>query len=356
MEGLRGFSVVLVFLVHYVTLVNPWMDPASSLLDFSNALHTMGNAGVDMFFVLSGYLIYGSLLSRSQTFGRFMLRRVERIYPVFMTVFVVYIALSFVFPSENKIPASFSQGLIYLLQNFFLLPGFFPIQPLITVAWSLSYEMFCYLEIHSLIPFLGLRQRSARWRVYFFLTMAVVMLAYCGVYGGPVRLTMFIAGILLYEAIQSRSLPTPPGGVALAALLFGLLAPLAPWGGQMVFAFKTSVLFVAFFVVCLACFRDPAAWLSRAYSWRPLRWLGNMSYSYYLVHGLALKAGFLLLAFLLPMARYGDWLFWALLPTMFALTLLAAAVLFLAVERPFSLEPVWHRARSAKSLSRSTAS
>ena len=351
MEGLRGFSVVLVFLVHYVTLVNPWMDPASSLLDFSNALHTMGNAGVDMFFVISGYLIYGSLLSRPQKFGRFMLRRVERIYPVFIAVFIIYIALSFVFPSENKIPATFSRGLVYLLQNFLLLPGFFPIQPLITVAWSLSYEMLYYLVIQLLFPLLGLRQRSATWRVCFFLTLAIVVVGYCGVYGGPVRLTMFIAGILLYEAIQSRRTPTPPGVVALGVLLLGLLTTLVPVAGQMVFAMKTSVLFVAVFVLYLACFRDPAAWLSRAYSWRPLRWLGNMSYSYYLVHGLALKAGFLVLAFLLPMTRYGDWLFWALLPAMFTLTLLAAAVLFLAVERPFSLEPVWHSARSAKSLS-----
>src|SRR5262244_2354960 len=68
MEGLRGFAVFLVFLVHYVTLIDPWIASASSLASFARALHSIGNAGVDLFFVLSGYLIYGSLISRYQPF------------------------------------------------------------------------------------------------------------------------------------------------------------------------------------------------------------------------------------------------------------------------------------------------
>ena len=67
-----------------------------------------------------------------------------------------------------------------------------------------------------------------------------------------------------------------------------------------------------------------------------------MSYSYYLLHGLALKAGFLALAVALPIANHGFLFSCALLPALFGLTLIPTAVLFLAVERPFSLAP--HRA------------
>jgi peptidoglycan/LPS O-acetylase OafA/YrhL len=95
MEGLRGFAVFLVFLVHYVTLVRPWIAGESALLVLASALHTIRNTGVDLFFVLSGYLIYGSLISRSQQFVRFVSRRVERIYPTFVAVFVLYAVLSF---------------------------------------------------------------------------------------------------------------------------------------------------------------------------------------------------------------------------------------------------------------------
>ncbi|MBS0174815.1 MAG: acyltransferase family protein, partial [Nitrospira sp.] len=65
MEGLRGFAVFLVFLVHYATLIRPWIESGSALSRTTNAIHSIGNVGVDLFFVLSGYLIYGSLMARS---------------------------------------------------------------------------------------------------------------------------------------------------------------------------------------------------------------------------------------------------------------------------------------------------
>ena len=52
MEGLRGFAVFLVFLVHYMTLVTPWIVGEPSLLAFAKTTHTIGNVGVDLFFVL----------------------------------------------------------------------------------------------------------------------------------------------------------------------------------------------------------------------------------------------------------------------------------------------------------------
>ena len=338
MEGLRGFAVFLVFLVHYVTLITPWVAEGSVIRAFANALHTIGMRGVDLFFVLSGYLIYGSLISRPQPFLRFMSRRVERIYPAFVAVFITYVALSFAVPTESKISVTASRAMVYLVENFLLLPGLFPIEPMITVAWSLSYEMFYYVTVPLAIALLGLRGRSTRWRVIFFLVLATVTAIYCAAYGGHVRLIMFVSGILLHEAIDSR-IPTPHGWVGLLALAVGLLVTLLPLTGASGSAIKISVLFVSFFMLCLACFRNSSGWLPRAFSWTPLRWLGNMSYSYYLLHGLALKVAFLALALFLPVANQGPWLFWALLPPMFALTLIPTSVLFLAVERPFSLAP-----------------
>lgn len=339
MEGLRGFAVFLVFLVHYVALVKPWVKENSDLLVFANALHTLGNTGVDLFFVLSGYLIYGSLINRPQQFVRFMLRRVERIYPAFIAVFVIYVALSFVFPNESKIPAPAIAGVTYLIQNFLLLPGFFPIDPMITVAWSLSYEMFYYLAIPLVIALFRLRNRRTTWRIAFFSTLAALTAIYCAAYGGHVRLIMFVAGILLYETINIPSVSTPGSFAGLLALVLGLLATLLPISGSDGFALKVTILFGCFFMLCLSCFRNPGAWLPRTFSWTPIRWLGNMSYSYYLLHGLTLKACFLALAVILPITNYGSWVFWTLLPAMFAFTLIPAAALFLVVERPFSLAP-----------------
>jgi exopolysaccharide production protein ExoZ len=339
MEGLRGFAVFLVFLVHYTTLIDPWVGSQSTTHVIADALHTVGNAGVDLFFVLSGYLIYGSLIARPQPFGRFMSRRVQRIYPAFTAVFLTYVALSYAMPNANKIPAGAFDGSIYLIENFLLLPGLFPIEPLITVAWSLSYEIFFYLAIPLVIAALALRNREPIWRFVFFVGgVAAAAIGFAN-YGGPVRLLMFVSGMLLFETIAVGQVRSPGNSAALVVLAAGLLSALVPARGVLQFSLGTPVLFVSFFVLCLTCFREPTGWLARAFSWTPVRWLGNMSYSYYLLHGLALKAVFLVLGTYVVAGDLGPAFFWGVLPPMFLLTLLPAAALFLLIERPFSLAP-----------------
>lgn len=354
MEGLRGLAIFLVFLVHYVTLIEPWMVPQSALRTFAGALHTIGNTGVDLFFVLSGYLIYGSLIVRPQRFGRFMVRRIERIYPTFSVVFLIYVGLSFLMPAQSKIPAGFGAAATYLAQNFMLLPGLIPIQPMITVAWSLSYEMFYYIAIPIVIGVFALRARSAALRAAFFAAIAMLAACWCMANGGPVRLIMFISGILLFEAINAGQAFSAPSWLALVTLLLGLMATLVPTVGSGGYVMKIVALFVAFFVVCQCCFTRPSGWLARAFTWTPLRWLGNMSYSYYLVHGLALRAGFMALAVVVRPSERGALFFWAVMPAMFALTWVVSAALFLAVERPFSLSSR-HKTPVAPSVPQSSA-
>lgn len=342
MEGMRGFAVFLVFLVHFVTLAGPWMAPDSALFAITSVIRTIGNAGVDLFFVLSGFLIYGSLITRPQPFFAFMRRRVVRIYPTFCVVFAIYLYLSFIHPSESRIPKESYAALVYTLQNFALLPGIFPIRPIITVAWSLSYEMFFYLAIPATIFLLSMRARSRQWRIRFFLGMAAAIALYCTAYDGPLRLIMFIAGMLLHEALQSGKLAPPRNGFALLALAGGLLVNAVPYFGPGAGVIKITVLATSFFITCYCCFRGEGAILARGFSWTPLRWLGNMSYSYYLVHGLALKASFAMLAKAFPQTPH-DFVFIAvLLPVMFAITLLPSMALFIFVERPFSLKVSVH--------------
>ncbi|HMX22319.1 MAG TPA: acyltransferase [Accumulibacter sp.] len=352
MEGLRGFAVFLVFIVHFVTLVTPWLTGNPDFLAFTRALHSIGNTGVDVFFVLSGYLIYSSLISRHQSFPRFMARRVQRLYPAFIVVFVIYLLLSFLFSAESKIPRETSGAIIYLLQNFLLLPGLFPIEPMITVAWSLSYEMFYYLTLPLVIGLFGLRERSPLWRGVFFLSVALATALYCAINGGPVRLIMFIAGILVYEAMNIPGLFSPHRFFGLLGLAAGLLCMLLPLPGSAGATVKIGILFIAYFTVCLSCFRHPSSGLARSFSWTPLRWLGNMSYSYYLLHGLALKAAFMGLPVVLPIGSHGPALFWGLMPLMFAATLVPTALLFLLIERPLSLSP--HRGGATRLAPAST--
>lgn len=347
MEGLRGFAVTLVFFVHYISQVEPWLASAPNVVRLARSLQVVGNSGVDLFFVLSGYLIYGTVLSREQPFLAFMRRRVRRIYPAFLAVFTLYLVLSLAVPSESKLPAGAGPALGFIVQNLLLLPGIFPLEPLITVAWSLSYEMFYYLVTPLAVAGLGMRRLSAsrRLAIVALPAAAYVLLSLAGVLNGLlVRLIMFIAGILLFEALNDlRWRPLGPGAT-LAILVGGLAGTLIRIHGVVGSLLYIAFAFPAYFALCLACFGAPASWLPRAFSWTPLRWLGNMSYSYYLIHGLTLKAAFKVVAVILPATAGGAWVFWALLAPAFGLTLLTSAALFLAVEQPLSLAPSAARA------------
>lgn len=336
MEGLRGFAVFLVFLVHYATLMTPWMPMSSAIASAAKAIHMIGNAGVDLFFVLSGYLIYGSLMSRQQAFLPFMRRRVARIYPAFLVVFAIYLLLSFVQPGASKIPHGAAAACLYIVENLLLLPGIFPIDPIITVAWTLSYEMLYYLVLPPLLLLLGMRTRSSTWRCGFFSVAGLVILVACAVYIGPIRLVMFIAGILLSEAMRAK-IAAPRAGVVLAVVLATFLFATTPYVDPVAWVAKTLTLFCAFFLLCQHCFSLPQSWLARAFSLAPVRWLGNMSYSYYLLHGLALKVIVQVLYAVVPTVRHETAFILAALMPIFFLTLLPAAALFLLVERPLSL-------------------
>lgn len=353
MEGLRGFAVALVFLVHYHTLFILWVSDGSLTLTISTFLRSIGHSGVDLFFVLSGYLIYGAAIKKAINYHKFMVRRVRRIYPTFLAVFMIYLALSFVFPSESKLPANMFNSIIYVIQNLLLLPGIFPIEPIITVAWSLSYEIFYYLALPLIVMGFGMQRWQPRRRVWFFVLLAIVYTIFCVlVTPRHSRLLMFISGILLFEAIHSfeiwRTLPRWAEWITVGAtlIMFPIIYILdkhpewlpSQFGfityGETIY--RIVILFLIFGLLVLACFRSQSI-LQRIFTWTPLRWLGNMSYSYYLIHGLVLKFIELVLKRIIPQRPTTPLLFWGLMPFAFAATLIGSTLLFMLVEKRFSL-------------------
>ncbi|HEX8920807.1 MAG TPA: acyltransferase, partial [Pyrinomonadaceae bacterium] len=352
MEGLRGFAVLLVFFVHYHALFQVWLGRDTFSFAFSNFLGTIGLAGVDLFFVLSGYLIYGLIFKKPGRYASFIKRRVQRIYPTFLFVFAVYLLLSALFPSASRIPSNPAAALLYIAQNVLLLPGLFKIEPIITVAWSLSYEFFYYLLIPLLVAALSMTRWPRGWRALFFSALAVCYTVYClvGSYGRP-HLLMFISGILLFEAAESYRLGRRLtqrfdylvlGFLVLTfPLIYALterpeLFPYLPNAHGLSEAYRIVVLFLSFGLFTFACF-DSRGLLKAIFSWTPLRWLGNMSYSYYLIHGLTLKAISLLVLRPALSPTLETVAFWLGYPVFFLLTLVTSTLLFVYVEKRFSL-------------------
>ena len=365
MEGLRGVAVILVFFVHFHAIFGEYGRDWRVLWNVSQFLGLVGNAGVDLFFVLSGYLIYGALVRPTTCLIRFLRRRIERIYPTFVVVFMLYIALSLVFPQASRLHGRTVGDLImYLIQNLLLLPGVFDITPVITVAWSLSYEVFFYLSAASIIR-IGALWVWPQWaRMLFFGGIGTAYLGLCFTVltKSHVRAVMFIVGMLLYEALTSerfRSMLSKFGeSAALVALVLSFMLcylldirndvlsalPALSAGRSSIVGvpgyqgpYKTILLSVSMFWFVAYCFAFDGS-LCRALSWNPLRYLGNMSYSYYLVHGITLQAVALLYGLLLGDQAHSPSLFLIALPIGFAATWMSATALFLWVERPLSLQ------------------
>jgi len=101
---------------------------------------------------------------------------------------------------------------------------------------------------------------------------------------------------------------------------------------------RVAVLSVGLSGTVLYCFAYRGV-LQEVFSSTPLRWLGNMSYSYYLAHGLALNGLRLAAGRILPPDGGSTVVFAILLPAALLLTLAVSAALFVAVEKPLSLAP-----------------
>jgi peptidoglycan/LPS O-acetylase OafA/YrhL len=157
LDTLRAGAIVLVFMYHYMVFV--------SYTPTFGWLSTVGWAGVDLFFVLSGYLIADQLLrgvfsGQRLSLWRFYLRRALRTWPAFWVVLAAY----FMYPHimGGKPPPPLWTFLTFT-QNLGLQPG-----TAFSQAWSLCIEEQFYLVLPlALLAALALRLR--RWQAWCLL-------------------------------------------------------------------------------------------------------------------------------------------------------------------------------------------
>lgn len=351
LEGVRGLAVTLVFMFHYHEVYSVYLPKNSWRFAVSAYLAHLGYYGVDLFFALSGFLIYGALIRGRRSYVGFIGRRAQRIYPTFLVVFCIYLGLSLVFPERSRLPAEGQWT--YILQNLLLLPGVWRITPVVAVAWSLSYEMVFYVSLPVLMLALRLRAWPPSARLGLVLSVALTVLIVEPPYSAAGQFLMFVPGIALYELTYGVRSPLRLGaaGERVAAVVFlatfpvalilesirvsdGMAVALPGWHAVV----RMLVIGGGFFLMLLYAVGRSGP-IARVFGWTPLRWLGNVSYSYYLIHGLALNAVALAVLWLVPPSSPRVGLFFIALPIAYAVTIVASTGLFLLVERPFSMRP-----------------
>lgn len=347
LEGVRGIAVAMVFFVHAVPVIAR-VVPQDTHIQFAlAAVGASGQAGVRLFFVLSGFLIYGLLMERKPRYGPFLWRRVQRIYPAFLVVTGLCLAAGFAVPSVSKLPSGAAPVADYLFRSLVLLPGLGPEPALLAVAWTLRYEMAFYLLIGMLALIPAFFRVRRVWRMAA--ALALLPPALWNGHTGPAA--AFVFGILaleVYSALRGRE-PRANWLAWLTALALGpaalvkyapdllsdypeLLAVVAGASQRQRILIVDGVL--AGFVLLAALGGNPIA---RFAAWKPVRAFGIVSYSYYLSHGIAIQLVATAVEGLgFEASRSLSLGAWVLLAS-FALSVSIAFALFLTVEFPYSL-------------------
>ena len=165
LDGLRGLAILLVLLLHYVA-DSRGGDLGSFLYRFKNLLR-LGWSGVDLFLVLSGFLIGGILLDARDSpnyFRTFYLRRVHRILPIYYLWVSLFVVVKFSASRWLPSPITESAGAFHALPFYYLFLQNFLSQVhgtlgwyWLAVTWSLAIEEQFYLVAPLLVRFLSTR-------------------------------------------------------------------------------------------------------------------------------------------------------------------------------------------------------
>jgi peptidoglycan/LPS O-acetylase OafA/YrhL len=308
LDGLRGIAILLVLLHQF----DP--SPSGSIADL---LLGIGWIGVQLFFVLSGFLITGILLDTrdSPVFYRsFFARRVLRIFPLYYGVLFLGFVLA---PLLLPMPDAYGRHQLWLwtyLANFAM--PFGKGEPAFSHFWSLCVEEQFYLVWPFLVRRSGLRGTmiasfavvataiATRWLLRHVLPGAPGLEA--AYMFTPARADALALGALAAVAIRAPSLAarlraTRPEWLLAAGVFVlgaGLIAGRIARTGEVMQLCGYTAIALGFALMLLAALR-PRSWYARPLSFAPLRRCGLYSYGMYVFHApLHLFVGVPLLAYL----------------------------------------------------------
>lgn len=292
-DGVRALAVLAVLLFH-----------------LNEAFCPGGFTGVDVFFVISGYLIGGGIIRdlRAGTFSMadFYTRRIKRIMPAYFTVIITTLIVGVIFYHYEPL-ASLGNAACrssYFFANFFcykFLGGYFigdgAVHPLMNL-WSLSVEEQFYIVIPLLLFLLW------KWKRRFVLPMVLLLMLLSFIdaehmlysetvrhhikafYFAESRAWELLSGVALawFPRFDSGSSKVKSFGAALASLI-GMAAVLAAYiflDSSSHFPGHGALLSVV--GTCMIIYYGAYGPINKLLSWAPVVGIGRISYSLYLWH------------------------------------------------------------------------
>lgn len=175
MDGLRGIAVVLVIALHVFHRANEFTQHPT--LHFITSFTSIGWVGVDIFFVLSGFLITSILLrarDRHDYFKNFYARRILRIAPLYYAAIIIVFLLIVPIktPHYMKTAPKIIPVLLLYQQNWLSILHSIKQTPYIWVTWSLAIEEQFYL-IWPAVVYFSKKDTLLKISIYTFLASTI---------------------------------------------------------------------------------------------------------------------------------------------------------------------------------------
>jgi exopolysaccharide production protein ExoZ len=335
-QALRGIAVMGVVFFH----IQSYFSNRLQMPQFLPQFH-VGAAGVDVFFVISGFvMVYASERLFVQPGGPriFYLRRLARIVPMYWcasTVMLVYVLLYY----DSLATAFGGASTDYVAASYFFIPYVRPDGegvPMLGVGWTLNCEMFFYTVFGVLVAF------SRRTVVIVIAAAFCVLIAVAQLFGPLPNPLAFWSSPLILEFVFGMGIALAyRDGVRLPPWLVWTLATaglaIFAWSWSRAEAFGLQAMQRVFWwglpalaiVGSLVLANRP---VPRNRFWRIFAFLGDASYSIYLFHTLALGVPQLVLA---PWAAPASapWLY---LVCLLIATTLIPTLVYLFLEKPLT--------------------
>jgi len=280
---LRGVAAIFVVFFHVFVQLNR--------IGYSGPVPQFLNGGVDIFFIISGFIMWHTTFGRNVGTVEFLTRRFIRIVPLYWLITTFYLIILLIRPNWMY---SARFDFFHIVASYLFIPAAHPFPPhfmwpLVVPGWTLNYEMFFYL-LFGLALLAASRMRAAI--VVATLVCIVSLRAFdpplnsvIGFYSSSITLE-FAFGVLLGYLFTSE-LPIPRLVCILVILagFVGLIIGSAP--GMLALPRALIAGVPALFIVAGAVFFERTNKIAEI---GLPKLLGDSSYSIYLSHGATLSA------------------------------------------------------------------
>jgi len=332
-DGLRGYLAFGVFVHHSIIT---WIFLRTGVIDFppNNFYSQLGQGSVALFFMITGFLFWDRLLThgRKHDWLAFAVSRLFRLYPLYLPLMLaVFVTVFYLQNWELKEPVGqiITQTLGWLTFDRPDVNGYHQTGMLISnVTWTLAYEVFFYLSL----PLAGMLFIYRGGWVQTVLCLIGIYALY-QVVGWEHSLkkhflASFLGGIAAAYWIRKPHLlawsKSPLAGIiALVALIIAFTA------FKRAFALAPLLLLTVFFVIVAS-----GNLLFGALRSRSIRWMGEISYSTYLLHGFVLWLMVQQLPQMLHLDAREAWIYLPLMALCSCLLIVISSLTYVYIEKP----------------------